>query len=192
MASHLNVEELRFDFVAGVRERLGNYLPQDLAFDVLSHTSNFVARNTHERITFPALLAAPELVGNLEITPEAEAFAWVSADVLRRYGGEYARLADKLKSSFAKKESDYSNSVQGELTSAEFSEREAPKDQSRLSKMAKTGPDSIPWPISQKPSTHLKSKKTAKHSSFVDVSPTGGHMEEILRILLSESFEDRA
>ena len=100
----LNAEELRFDFVNGVRERLGNYLPQNLAFDVLSHTSNFVARNTHERITFPALLAAPELAGNLEITPDAEAFAWVSADVLRRYGGEYARLAEKLKKSVVERE----------------------------------------------------------------------------------------
>ncbi len=93
---HLGVEEIRFEFLPGVRERLGNNLPRSKAFEVLRRTASFVNRSTHQSVTFDALLASPEIASDLEITSEAEAFAVVSADVLRRYGKKYFELADKL------------------------------------------------------------------------------------------------
>ena len=88
-----------FDFHPGLRERLLDHIGIDEAADVLRRVSAFVAHRTGGVIDFHALLADPEATGDLRLLGNARYFARLGATVLRRFGGDYLDLADRLQGS---------------------------------------------------------------------------------------------
>ena len=85
-----------YDFLPGVRDRLLDPIGASEAEEVLRQVSEFVASRTGSCLDFQALLADPGAVGDLVLDREARYFAIIGASVLRRFGGAYQGLADRL------------------------------------------------------------------------------------------------
>jgi formylglycine-generating enzyme required for sulfatase activity len=85
-----------YDFQDGVRERLLHIIGRSEAVQVLQRVSGFVAEHTGQALDFQALLADPSTPGDLRLGEDSRYFATIAAKVLRRLGGEYRRLADRL------------------------------------------------------------------------------------------------
>ena len=92
----IDIEKIQFDFVPGVRNLLNSYLPGNLLTEIVSRTTLFLESHTNTPITFQALLSNPDLLSKLEKTNEIKEFARISTETLKRYGGKYADLANKL------------------------------------------------------------------------------------------------
>ena len=102
-----------FEFFPGVREQLGSYLPRDQAVEVLKATSLFISQRTGTALDFSTLLANPDLVSDLKLDESSREFAYVTAQVLRRYGGQYAQLAEKLKDLSGQRSVQRSENIEG-------------------------------------------------------------------------------
>ncbi|GMU05428.1 SAV_2336 N-terminal domain-related protein [Corallococcus caeni] len=87
-----NPEEVQYDFHEGVREVLLQSMSISDSLEVLRRTSRFLEKRLGQSFDFRAILSAPDASASRELQP----FAHVSATVLRRLGGEYADLADRL------------------------------------------------------------------------------------------------
>ncbi len=94
--SDSTAEVVRFEFLPGVRDELLAGLRRGEAADVFEQVTSFVNKDTGRSVEFSALLADPARAGSAGLSPEAAPFAGVAAGILRRLGGEYARLADQL------------------------------------------------------------------------------------------------
>lgn len=89
-------EEVRYDFVPGVRSFLLNSLPASQAGAVLEQVSNYVNRQSGKAVDFRAWLSGATSDAGVLPAAHDPAFAVVAEEVLRRLGGHYARLADQL------------------------------------------------------------------------------------------------
>jgi hypothetical protein len=103
-AEEVHPDEVDYEFVDGVRDLLLDRLSGAAALEVIKRVSAFVEREAGQARSFAALLDDPGAAGDLPPPPGgvpfAEAsrlpFARVTARTLRRLGGDYARLADRL------------------------------------------------------------------------------------------------
>jgi tetratricopeptide (TPR) repeat protein/nucleoside phosphorylase len=96
-------EAVRYDFIQGVRELLLDTVDRPSARSVLEEVSKYVSEHLSYKTDFRAILADPtgESVG--DVIPEKEyPFARIGAEVLKRLGGEYARMAARLEAQIAK------------------------------------------------------------------------------------------
>jgi hypothetical protein len=83
-------DEVAYEFFPGVREELQKGIASSDALEVLGHISDFVSRRAGQALDFRAAILAPGATGmNLP-------FASLAAPFLRRLGGRYAQIADKL------------------------------------------------------------------------------------------------
>jgi hypothetical protein len=87
-----NPDEVQYDFHEGVRELLLESVSISDSIEVLRRTSRFLEKRLGHSLDFRAVLSDPGVPAAREFRP----FAHVSATVLRRLGGEYAELADRL------------------------------------------------------------------------------------------------
>ncbi|WP_432838817.1 SAV_2336 N-terminal domain-related protein [Dactylosporangium sp. CA-092794] len=90
-------DQVEYDFVAGVREILLDLTDRAAAVKILTAVSQFVAPRLGHGFSFPAMLRDPMGTPLPAIGGVDRPLAHVSQLVLRRLGGDYARLADRLK-----------------------------------------------------------------------------------------------
>ncbi len=89
-------DNVEYSFVNGVRDLLLNNLRLREAIDVLSAVSGYVGERLGQPLDFAALIADPTATGELQVAQGYQAFARVAASALRRFGGQYAELAQRL------------------------------------------------------------------------------------------------
>jgi len=90
---------IEYDFVNGIRELLLNSMPMSEAIQVLKEVSAFVERRLGQFLDFRVLLEDPTSAEGIGIStddPRSRPFASVAAKVLRRLGGKYASLAERI------------------------------------------------------------------------------------------------
>jgi hypothetical protein len=90
------VDAIEYDFIDGVRDLLLDIVLMKDAVKVLNAITNYLQRHSHNPRSFHALLADPTAFGELQIAVGSLPFASVSAQVLRRMGGEYELFAERL------------------------------------------------------------------------------------------------
>lgn len=94
-----NSDQLRYEFIDGARELLLNNLLRGDAIKLLESTSKYIGIKTGIGTDFQAILADPSMgTTNIVLNEEALPFAKISAQVLRRLGGQYISLANNLES----------------------------------------------------------------------------------------------
>lgn len=89
-------DEIEFDFVEGVRELLIGDGAISQTLEVISIVSEYVNRYTGQRFDFPAYLADPNSDSELVIQKGSRSFAWLTAQVLKRLGGQYEQMGINL------------------------------------------------------------------------------------------------
>ncbi|MCP4697418.1 MAG: hypothetical protein GY862_11280 [Gammaproteobacteria bacterium] len=89
-------ELVEYEFHPEVRPALLEWTPAADAVRVLLAVSEYIANHTGHCLDFMVLLADPEAGGDFRLEGDARYFATLGAGVLRRLGGTYQHLADKL------------------------------------------------------------------------------------------------
>jgi nucleoside phosphorylase len=92
----LEPDEVQYDYVNGVREILLNSLPPNDSSRVLTEISSLITSKFAHPLDFGALLANPLSKEGIVIDKENRPFAFMGAEALRRFGGEYVALANWL------------------------------------------------------------------------------------------------
>jgi tetratricopeptide (TPR) repeat protein len=92
----IDISSRQYDFVAGVRELLLDALSGAESLRVLEAVSEFIELRLGQAFDFRALLADPTALDGLAIAEESQPFARIAVTVLRRLGGRYAALANKI------------------------------------------------------------------------------------------------
>ncbi|HEY9669355.1 MAG TPA: hypothetical protein V6C91_21260, partial [Coleofasciculaceae cyanobacterium] len=97
ICSDTNPDQVQYDFVYGVREVLLLSVPTSDAVNVFEEVSSYIAARLGLSVgNFTDLLKNPEQAENEEITNQIRPFAAISAEILRRLGGEYSEIVDEL------------------------------------------------------------------------------------------------
>ncbi len=92
-----NPDQVQYGFMEGVRELLLDSVPSDYVLTVIDKVSNYVAKKLGFSLEdFAAVLKKEQPVINSETAEEVGYFATVTAQVLRRLGGEYVKVAEEL------------------------------------------------------------------------------------------------
>lgn len=92
-----NPDYVQYGFMEGVRELLLDSVPSDYVLTVIDKVSNYVAKKLGFSLEdFAAVLKNEQPVINSNIVQEVGYFATVTAQVLRRLGGEYVKVAEEL------------------------------------------------------------------------------------------------
>jgi len=93
----LHSDDMRYEFIDGVRERLLDSLLVDDADRVLevvfNAISGLVNTQTHKMLDFRAIVSDPSLVDQARMPVSGLPFARIAPGVLKRLGGNYTRLA---------------------------------------------------------------------------------------------------
>lgn len=89
-------ESTRYDFHEGVREILLEDVPVSDSVEVLRRVSDYVEERLGQAFNFRAALRDPDEFDTTLDRPGEREFARVAAKVLRRLGGRYTSLADRL------------------------------------------------------------------------------------------------
>ena len=97
-------DHVRYDFVEGVRDLLLSTILISETVHVLTEVSNFIDQKTGHPLDFHALLADPAATDRIVIEEESQPFATVAVKVLRRLGGNYAKLARRLEKRIARRD----------------------------------------------------------------------------------------
>ena len=92
-----NPDRVQYEFMDGVRELLVDSVPSGYVLNVVDEVSKYVANNLGLSLEdFAAVLRNPQQVRDSDITGDVGYFATVTAQILRRLGGEYNKFADSL------------------------------------------------------------------------------------------------
>jgi len=89
-------DEVDYDFHSGVRELLLRSAWTPEVLHTHSIVSDYLIRHFGHPLDFRAMVAAPAAAATKLADERSRAFASVTAAVLRRLGGDYAELADRL------------------------------------------------------------------------------------------------
>ena len=92
----INSEEVRFEFVKGIRELLLTSILLGDTYTVLEKVSAYVSRQNEQTSNFRALLLDPTYVGEIILDKDSLPFAYVFISVLKRLGGTLAQLAKRV------------------------------------------------------------------------------------------------
>ena len=98
-------ETVQYDFIEGVRELLVDSVPTPDVDEVLEKVSQYIAEKVGVSIEDFTALLSPNDDWDEETRENILPFARITETVLRRLGGEYAALADTLKSTTNEQES---------------------------------------------------------------------------------------
>ena len=89
---------VQYGFIDGVRELLFDSVPTSSVLNVVEEVSKFVARKVGLSLSeFAAVLRNPEEISDSEVVEQVQPFAMVTAQILRRLGGEYVKIADAMR-----------------------------------------------------------------------------------------------
>lgn len=92
-----NPDSVQYGFMEGVRELLLDSVPSDYVLNVIHEVSKYVGEKLGFSLQdFGAVLKKEQSVKDSETAEEIGYFATVTAQVLRRLGGEYAKFAEEL------------------------------------------------------------------------------------------------
>jgi hypothetical protein len=92
-----NPDYVQYEFMDGVRELLAHSVPSGYVLNVVDEVSKYVARKKRLSLEeFAAVLRNPQLDRDSNIAGDVGHFATVTAQILRRLGGEYDKFADSL------------------------------------------------------------------------------------------------
>lgn len=92
-----NPDDVLYGFVDGVRELLIDSMPSDRVINVVDKVSEYVAERVGLSLEdFAAVLRREKYVGDSGVVEEIGYFAMVTAQVLKRLGGEYGKVAEEL------------------------------------------------------------------------------------------------
>jgi uridine kinase len=92
-----NPNYVQYEFMDGVRELLADSVPSGYVLDVVDAVSKYVARKVGLSLEeFAAVLRNPPQVVDGEISKNIGYFASMTAQTLRRLGGEYIKIAEEL------------------------------------------------------------------------------------------------
>ncbi|MGL5940639.1 MAG: SAV_2336 N-terminal domain-related protein [Waterburya sp.] len=92
-----NPDYIQYEFHSGVRELLLQSLPKSESIDVIQRISEYVAEGLGLSVKeFQAVLIDPKSGVDTTTKEKALPFARITAQVLRRLGGEYRRFAEKI------------------------------------------------------------------------------------------------
>jgi hypothetical protein len=92
-----NPDSVEYDFMPGVRDILLESIPALDSLDVIGKVSEFVANRLGVSLAeFAAVLRNPAQAKDEKVAEKVRPFAMVTAQVLKRMGGEYARIAEQL------------------------------------------------------------------------------------------------
>lgn len=96
----IDPHQIRYDFIEGARDLLLSTIFVSQTIEILTlvqkESYGFINQETGQAPHFRALIAEPEAVEQLELEEGGEQFATIAIYVLRRLGGNYARLAERL------------------------------------------------------------------------------------------------
>ena len=95
-------DEVLYEFYPGVRDLLLEAAPAGEAHRVLAEVSGYIERNFGKLRGFRALVLDPRGEPP-EMDPDDTGFAEIGLDLLARFGGEYARAAERLREVVGKK-----------------------------------------------------------------------------------------
>ena len=88
---------VQYGFINGVRELLVDSVPTSSVLNVVEEISKFVSKKVGLSLSdFAAVLRNPEAIDDIEVIKQVQPFAIVTAEILRRLGGEYIKVADEL------------------------------------------------------------------------------------------------
>ena len=88
---------VQYGFIDGVRELLVDSVPETYVLNVVEEVSKFVAKKVGLSLEkFAAILRNPKLASDIKVVEQVQPFAMVTAKILRRLGGEYAKVADEI------------------------------------------------------------------------------------------------
>ncbi len=94
-----NPDYVQYDFMDGVRDLLLDSVPSNYTLTVINEVSKYVAKKMELSLdNFAAVLKNEQLIRNSEIVEDVGYFATVTAQILRRLGGEYVKVAEELES----------------------------------------------------------------------------------------------
>ena len=98
-------DSMEYFFVEGVRDRLLNNLRLTETINVLDLVSRYVGEHLAQPLDFGALIAdaTATAADGLAISDDYQSFAQVAASALRRFGGQYADLAERLDASLGER-----------------------------------------------------------------------------------------
>jgi GTPase SAR1 family protein len=92
-----NPTYVQYEFIDGVRELLADSVPSGHRLDVVDAVSKYMARKVGLSLAeFAAVLRNPQQVTDGEMADNVSYFATMTAQVLRRLGGEYKKFAESL------------------------------------------------------------------------------------------------
>ncbi len=92
-----NPNYVQYEFMDGVRDLLADSVPSGYVLDVVDAVSKYVARKLGLSLAeFAAVLRNLQEVVDGEIAENISYFATMTAQVLRRLGGEYVKVAEEL------------------------------------------------------------------------------------------------
>jgi hypothetical protein len=94
----IHPDEVRYDFHSGVRDLLLDNLAAPDALTVIQRVSREIGISIGQNRGFPALLAGADIAEDYLLDEDSQAWAYVTAHVLRRYGGRYEATAERLTS----------------------------------------------------------------------------------------------
>jgi trehalose synthase-fused probable maltokinase len=94
--SGLDPDMVQYDFLPGVRLELLNGVPRTEALQVVDKVTEFINECAGQASDFFVLLPDADAPQGVAFPADSRAFASLKAQVLRRFGDEFARLADEL------------------------------------------------------------------------------------------------
>jgi CRP-like cAMP-binding protein len=92
-------DDIRYDFLDGVRDLLLDTTLNSNTIGVLSLVSKFVDEHTGKLIDFQALIEDPTLAYRINLNETSRPFATLAIRILQRFGGKYSQLAQSLTNS---------------------------------------------------------------------------------------------
>lgn len=94
--------KMHYDFVEGVRPLLLNSLKKSDMISVFKQISTYLEKNLGQPMDFLAMVEDPSLVSELQINGVYLPFATIAAGALKRFGGKYEKLAERIESKVEK------------------------------------------------------------------------------------------
>ncbi len=88
---------IQYGFIDGVRELLVDSVPSTYVLNVIDELSKFFAKKVGLSLEeFTAVLKNPQQISDSNLVEQVQPFAMVTAQILRRLGGKYTKVADEL------------------------------------------------------------------------------------------------
>jgi hypothetical protein len=105
-----NPNYVQYDFIEGVRDLLLESVPSSEIVNVVAEVSEYIAERLGISLEeFGAVIRNPRQVENTELISQTRPFALLTAQILKRLGGDYVRFAEEIEMTRNSQNSKYLN-----------------------------------------------------------------------------------